>query len=259
MQDDVNRQETPVPTTQLALPSLDALRAQFDAASHEDGSETPETPAAAPAPGFRRGQQAAAATAPEKPKGREPRPNTYGGDCVNCGRRVEASLGLLGEKVDGKWTVKHIECPVVEETPAEPEPVAKDGEQPVKVDPRNPAPGLYTVEDAQGHVTLWVWQQQMDDDFAPGELIVKFFFGRDNTDKDSYTGFGFIKGGRLIVWKKHRTEGDEKRYVKAARVLLDDPSKVLVAKTCVRCHDVLTNPASIDAGIGPYCRKVWSW
>ena len=250
-----------MPVTQLPLPSLDDLRSQFAHSAPE-----PEAPAApapqteAPKASFRRGKQAAAQAEPKPEK--QARPNAYPGDCRNCGGHVAAGEGNLGPRVAGRWTVEHIVCPTRTQAlqDARDAREAKDGEHPIDLDPRNPAPGIYTVEDAEGHVTLWVWQQQMDDDFAPGELIVKFFFGRDNTDRDAYKGFGFIKGGKLQVWKKHRVEsGPEKRYVQAARVLLENPSAVLIAKHCPRCNAILSNPASIDAGIGPDCRKAWGW
>lgn len=38
------------------------------------------------------------------------RPNTYAGVCSECGNRVAAGAGLLGSKVDGRWTVRHAEC-----------------------------------------------------------------------------------------------------------------------------------------------------
>lgn len=39
------------------------------------------------------------------------RPNAYAGDCSSCGTRVAASAGLLGPKVNGRWTVQHTTCP----------------------------------------------------------------------------------------------------------------------------------------------------
>jgi hypothetical protein len=40
------------------------------------------------------------------------RSNTYPGNCSRCGARVPAEGGLLGPKVDGRWTVLHAgECP----------------------------------------------------------------------------------------------------------------------------------------------------
>lgn len=246
-----NRQEDPVPTTQLSLPTLDALSAQFAAAAVDPGA-TPSTPSQ----GFRRGQQAADQAEPAKRPSL--RTNKYAADCSKCGRRVDAGAGLLS-KATGKWLVEHVgECPAQIEVEASS--VAREGERPVTLDPANPPLGIYTVEDAEGHVTLRVWQQQMDDDFAPGEVIIEHLVGRDN-EKD-YERFGFLKGGRLIVWKKHRplADGDpEKRYVRAARVLLADPASVLTAMNCPRCNAVLSHPDSVTAKIGPECKKAWGW
>lgn len=38
------------------------------------------------------------------------RTNTYAGTCSECGERVAAAAGLLGPKVDGRWTVRHADC-----------------------------------------------------------------------------------------------------------------------------------------------------
>lgn len=39
------------------------------------------------------------------------RPNTYAGQCSNCGQSVAAQAGALGGKVNGRWTVHHTDCP----------------------------------------------------------------------------------------------------------------------------------------------------
>ena len=40
------------------------------------------------------------------------RTNTYPGNCARCGGWVEAQEGMLGDKVDGRWTVEHrTKCP----------------------------------------------------------------------------------------------------------------------------------------------------
>lgn len=44
------------------------------------------------------------------------RPNSYAGTCSRCGTHVAAQAGLLGPKVDGRWTVEHTECPAVDAT-----------------------------------------------------------------------------------------------------------------------------------------------
>lgn len=38
------------------------------------------------------------------------RPNTYAGICTMCGTKVAAGAGLLGGKVNGRWTVRHTDC-----------------------------------------------------------------------------------------------------------------------------------------------------
>jgi hypothetical protein len=38
------------------------------------------------------------------------RSNTYAGVCSSCGTRVAAGAGLLGGKVNGRWTVRHSNC-----------------------------------------------------------------------------------------------------------------------------------------------------
>lgn len=38
------------------------------------------------------------------------RSNAYAGTCSGCGNRVAAHEGLLGDKVNGRWTVKHTDC-----------------------------------------------------------------------------------------------------------------------------------------------------
>jgi len=38
---------------------------------------------------------------------RTARPNTYAGRCSTCGSHVAAGAGLLGPKVEGRWTVEH--------------------------------------------------------------------------------------------------------------------------------------------------------
>ncbi len=39
------------------------------------------------------------------------RSNAYQGICRKCGGHVAAQAGLLGPKVNGRWTVEHATCP----------------------------------------------------------------------------------------------------------------------------------------------------
>lgn len=236
----------------LNLEDLKAQLTQSIGGGAEKKQAAEPSTAPAPSPSFRKGSnEAEGAEASPRPPARKSRPNKYAGPCANCGSTVAEGSGLLGGKVDGKWTVVHHEGDCVESP-------SSDGDSKVELDSRNPYTGIYTVEDDDGHVTLKVARQDDDADFAPGEIIIERLVGRDN--ENDYQGFGFIKAGRLIVWKKHRNDdGPDRRYVAAARVLLADPQSVLTALNCPRCNAVLSSPDSIEAGIGPECQRKWGW
>lgn len=38
------------------------------------------------------------------------RSNTYAGTCSKCSTHVAAQAGVLGGKVNGRWTVRHTNC-----------------------------------------------------------------------------------------------------------------------------------------------------
>jgi hypothetical protein len=157
---------------------------------------------------------------------------------------VEAGAGTLGPKQDGRWTVLHTECPSPE--PAETRSV-EDYTEPVW-------PGTYTVPTDEGHYTFRVRTQAQDADFAPGAVLVDYLSGRDN--ESDFRGFAFLKGGKLVVWKRFR-EGHT-GLLEAAQRLVDDPDEALVAKGCLRCGHKLTTKASLELGIGPECAgKGW--
>lgn len=213
-------------------------------------------------PAFREG--GSSTPEPEAPKpAATGSPNKYAGNCIHCSSMVDVGVGLL-IKVDGKWKVQHKagEC--------------HEGESAVQqtlelVDPNSFAiwEGRYTLEHgADGHRTFQVRVQDSDADFAPGELLIEFLSGPDNTN--DYTTFGFVKpGARVVVWKRFRENealvSDMAEFVKVwnrntAKGLpvgdffaaLDDDG-VLATRRCARCHEDLTVPESVRRGYGPIC------
>jgi hypothetical protein len=199
--------------------------------------------------------------APALPKGR--RPNAYAGACAKCGERVEAGAGLLGDKVDGRWTVEHVECPAAQqELPIE-QPVERTAPAPaadvrVGVELHE---GIYTVTFADGsYRTLKVEKQDDTASFMPGAIIVAYLSGSDN--EGDYTSYGHVNDrGYFKVWKKH--QGNE-ALVEAVRVLVGDPKAAMLAYAqhsgrCGRCNRTLTTPESIAAGVGPECAKKLGW
>lgn len=102
-----------------------------------------------------------------------------------------------------------------------------------------------------------------------GKRVIALLTGPDNTS--DFTGFGFVDGERIIVWRTKRgTPSEPSAYEKIAHLIemivahehghpvKDEPEWVaqfehLVEGRCIRCNRRLTNPASIKAGIGPEC------
>jgi hypothetical protein len=201
-------------------------------------------------PNFRRVEAAAAAT--------PVRANKYAGTCLICSTRVEEGAGSLDKDATGKWVTSHLpgQCPK-EEEPVPASTTANPAQAVIKAVTgqvyTGVHPGIYTLETPQGHRTFRVRVQGTDDNFAPGQTIIEFLSGPDNTR--DYTGFGFLKGQRLNVWAKHRENTD---LVDDALVFLADPASALEAATCIRCNATLTTPESVAVGMGPTCRnKGW--
>lgn len=94
---------------------------------------------------------------------------------------------------------------------------------------------------------------------APGTQIASFLSGADN--EGDYTGFAFVMGDVLRVWKKYRNNAAATKSIKALNMLItsDDPMAamreyVLRSSRCGVCNRKLTTPDSIRAGIEPICR-----
>lgn len=128
--------------------------------------------------------------------------------------------------------------------------------------------GRYTLEKDTGHRTFRITVQKSDADFAPGETVIEYLSGPNNSD--DYTSFGFVKpGSKVIVWKKHRQNlalvADVEAFVAVwQRVAADDSDAVdfiealddngvLATRRCRRCGEDLSVPESVRQGFGPVC------
>jgi hypothetical protein len=88
-----------------------------------------------------------------------------------------------------------------------------------------------------------------------GRRIVSLLDGPDN--ETSYSGFGFAEAAGVKVWRK---KADSKTYRTYAS-MIEDPAKweakglvYLFSEKCRVCNRKLTDPISIQLGIGPVCR-----
>lgn len=120
--------------------------------------------------------------------------------------------------------------------------------------------GKYTVVFADGkHITFCV-ETHKDGDFE-GKTVISYLTRIDNNL--FYKKFAFVNGKFVNLWKKFRashTKGFIEKLEEAIRILQSDiyrAGKNYALKTgkCFICFRELTNPESIEAGIGPYCRK----
>lgn len=112
----------------------------------------------------------------------------------------------------------------------------------------NPATG--------GHRTFRVRTKSDRSDFAPGQRVVELLVGPDNGE--DYQPFAFVgDDGRVHVWRKKRggsfdTFADMLNRAEWWRVRRGLQYRTEVK--CRRCNRDLTDPLSIDLGIGPICR-----
>jgi Family of unknown function (DUF6011) len=101
----------------------------------------------------------------------------------------------------------------------------------------------------------------MGDDALAGKRIVRLLTGLDRDDPSHWRGFAFADEFGVHVWKRFRGTGKPSDYERFARMLsetqryADRGIRYMISGTCRRCNRVLTNPASIDSGIGPVCAE----
>lgn len=128
--------------------------------------------------------------------------------------------------------------------------------------------GTWTIQnqDTGDHRTFKIATQKPGAGFAPSKRIVSIMTGCDN--ETSYTNFAFVSnnGERIFVWKNKRGGSSWSRYQHFAdmlHVLMADRTSesghdyshytITGSGRCYRCNHKLTNPISLETGIGPKC------
>jgi hypothetical protein len=122
--------------------------------------------------------------------------------------------------------------------------------------------GYYTVVDDYGHRTFRVSPNQT---WCDGKTVVSVLSGSNN--EWSYTGVGFVTATGITLWKKFK---ENTRMAKMLDRLVADAQgayqmtlemakqHVLTSTNCFVCGKLLTDPTSIEMGIGPVCREaIW--
>lgn len=137
--------------------------------------------------------------------------------------------------------------------------------------------GTYTVSGPRGHYTLKVHTAQKAG--LKGQRIISLLVGPDNTTHYRGVAFWHDADGFVQVWTKHRSwahkypringrtwsktwNKTEKRLAMWADLALRGDKGfwsshdygLMLEGRCVRCNRPLTDPKSIELGIGPKCR-----
>jgi|SRR5215467_130391 len=118
-------------------------------------------------------------------------------------------------------------------------------------------PGFYTLVYGNGeHRTIRV--KTIKDGALKGKIKIGYLTGSNN--ESSYTDFGFLSDeGQVQFWKKlNYDETKQARIRRAVQIIADraaDLGKAYAMDSgrCYRCNRLLTNPASLQTGIGPEC------
>lgn len=120
------------------------------------------------------------------------------------------------------------------------------------------ANGYYTLKFPCGtHRTFRVFTKKATAKFSPGQRIIAMLIGPDNTN--DYEQFGFVDDNGIKIWKRFIGKKQEE-YARLIWMLATGCEakgyELLVSKRCLRCNRVLTDPVSLERGIGPECLEI---
>lgn len=125
--------------------------------------------------------------------------------------------------------------------------------------------GTYTIvlDEAGSYRTLRLFTPDEDTakryNLPQGAQIAQYLSGADNDS--SYTGFAFVFGSELRIWKRYQAEAP---LTKALTILVSADKEqqidygaayAMASKRCWRCGRTLTVPASLHRGMGPICAE----
>lgn len=120
--------------------------------------------------------------------------------------------------------------------------------------------GYYTaVLPNESHLTFHI--AEIKEGGLKGKIKIGFLNGTNN--ENSYKYFGFVNGNFVDVWKNFRETTPSPQIEKlrtGVTILKNDPDQAgrayaLESGLCYRCNKLLTNPDSIQNGIGPHCSR----
>lgn len=121
----------------------------------------------------------------------------------------------------------------------------------------------FTVDNGKGkHYTFKVRRKEANDNFQNEVFFLSVMWGTDN--ENDYRYMGVLKyDGIVRLTRGSKVSADDNRLKVAQwaikKVLtgteLPDGYAIMHAGRCCKCGRKLTNPASIENGVGPECAK----
>jgi hypothetical protein len=117
--------------------------------------------------------------------------------------------------------------------------------------------GTFTITSVKSgdHRTFRVKTQKPQANFAPGARVISLLTGPCN--ESDYQGFGFVHSdGSISLWRNKQTptfQAYRKMLENMAQHIEAGNIDVQAATKCRVCNRKLTDPVSIETGIGPVC------
>lgn len=169
--------------------------------------------------------------------------------CNRCDEPIKVGDTVEWEPGAGAWHPKCRSKPKLQKkAPVQEPPAVADGTYTVVLNPTPP----------EERITIKV--ETKTGGKLQGKTVLSFMHGSDNLR--SFTGFGFLFGSRVLVWKRMLGAIKTPQAQKAMEVLInsDDQeefgnSYALLSSRCYSCGRVLTVPVSINKGLGPECAR----
>jgi hypothetical protein len=118
--------------------------------------------------------------------------------------------------------------------------------------------GFITVHNpkTENHRTFRVWTTTFGKgDEAEEKRVVQLLTGPNRDDWTAWKSFGFVSDHGIRVWNKFRGT-DHEKFAKILNMpeAAEKAGLVFMREArCRICNRVLTNPESIETGIGPIC------
>ena len=120
-----------------------------------------------------------------------------------------------------------------------------------------PTPGYFTVVSEDREVTIQLAPPPKNFTVTPGTLVASAYRRGDNSDDRSYVKFAFVSPQRRVGRWRNADDWQVEALEELLSHRLEDAGQAysLESGNCYKCGRMLTKSTSIEAGIGPVCKR----